>query len=130
MLNKSLVQILFATIALSTLGACVTTSTDPSVLLQAVDAIELAERAAAEEHAPLELEEARELREQAEIFVEEGETADAVRWVERATLQARLAVARAEGSIARSELEQKRRELQQLEAELQESFGDAMEPGR
>lgn len=113
--------------ALLALAGCVTTPTDPNLLLQADDAIELAQAAGARDHAPLELDEALELREQAATRVEADETAEANRLTERAALQARLAIVRAEGARARSELERKRRSLDALRDELREGFGDAIE---
>ena len=113
--------------ALLTLAGCVTTPTDPNLLLEADDAIALAEKTDARDHAPLELDEALELRQQAAAMIEEDEAATAVRLAERAALQARLAIVRAEGAQARSELERKRQALNELESELREAFGDAIE---
>jgi len=109
------------------LGGCASTPTDPDLLLQADDAIELAQAADARDHAPLELDEALELRAQAASMVEDDETAAATRLTERAALQAQLALIRAEGSRARGELERKRNELDELKGELREAFGDAIE---
>jgi len=49
--------------------------------------------------------------------------------VERATLQARLAVARAQGSITRSELEQRRDDYQRLRDEMTDAFGNRVLEG-
>jgi len=112
------------------MSGCATTEVDPDVLLEADDAIGLAERAGASDYAPLELGEAVELRGAAAGHVAAGEPVPAARMVERAALQARLAIVRAEGARARSELQQARDELQRLRSELREAFGGRIEPDR
>lgn len=116
-------------LALLALVGCVTTPADPDILLEADDAIELAQRSGARDHAPLELDEALELRNRAAAMIEADEAGSATRMAERAALQARLAIVRAEGARARSELERKRSDLQRLEAELRDDFGDAIDLG-
>ena len=118
-----------ALLALLTLTACATTPTDPDILLEADDAIELAQRTGARDHAPLELDEALELRNQAAAKIEADEAGEATRLAERAAMQARLAIVRAEGARARSELDRKREDLERLRNELRESFGDAIDAG-
>jgi len=113
--------------ALLALTGCVTTPADPDLLLEADDAIRLAEEADARDQAPLELDEALELRKQAAAMIEDDEAASATRLAERAALQARLAIVRAEGARARSELERERQALDALKSELREDFGDAIE---
>lgn len=113
--------------ALLTLAGCATTPADPNLLLEADDAIELAQQAGARDHAPLELDEALALRRQAAAMVEEDEAEAAARLAERAALQARLAIVRAEGAQARGELQRKRDDLDELRNELREAFGDAIE---
>ncbi|MDT8450177.1 MAG: hypothetical protein RQ847_08365 [Wenzhouxiangellaceae bacterium] len=112
------------------LAGCATSRVDPSVLMGADDAIEMAEAADAADHAPLELEEARSLRARAGEMAEQKEPEAARRLAERAALQARLALARARGSAARTELERKRSELEQLRARLQDAYGSALEEQR
>lgn len=113
---------------LALLTGCATTEVDPDVLLEADDAIALAGRAGAPEFAPLELEEAVELRDAAAEHVAADEPVPAARMVERAALQARLAIVRAEGAQARIELQRSRDELQRLRSELREAFGERLEP--
>lgn len=127
MLNdlKSVILIL----ALLALVGCATTPADPDILLEADDAIELAQRNGARDHAPLELDEALELRNRAAAMIEDDEADQATRMAARAALQARLAIVRAEGSRARGELERKRSDLQRLEAQLRDDFGDAIDLG-
>lgn len=127
MLNdpKTVIMIL----ALLALAGCATTPADPDILLEADDAIELAQRTGARDYAPLELDEALELRNQAAAMIEADEAGQATRMAERAALQARLAIVRAEGARARGELERKRSDLQRLEAELRDAFGDAIDLG-
>ncbi|MCA1778575.1 MAG: DUF4398 domain-containing protein [Xanthomonadaceae bacterium] len=108
-------------------AGCATTPPDPALLLEAEEAIELAERAEAQRHASLELAEARELYATAQALIAQDEAEAATRMAERTTLQARLAVARSRGAILRAELNLKRDELQRLEADLRDSFGDAIE---
>ncbi|MGK7294878.1 MAG: DUF4398 domain-containing protein [Candidatus Wenzhouxiangella sp. M2_3B_020] len=109
------------------LAGCATTDADPEILLEADDAIALAQRAGASDHAPLELDEAMELRSEAAQAVSEDEPVEASRLVQRAALQARLAIVRAEGARARAELERKRAELEALRDELRDAFGDAID---
>lgn len=117
------------TLALLALVGCATTPADPDILLEADDAIELAQRSGARDHAPLELDEALELRNRAAAMIEDDEADQATRMAARAALQARLAIVRAEGSRARGELERKRSDLQRLEAQLRDDFGDAIDLG-
>ena len=125
MLNKIKTASLLS--ALLALTGCATTPADPNLLLEADDAIELALETGARDHAPLEVDEALDLRDQASAMIEENEASAASRLAARAALQARLALVRAEGSRARSELERKRNALDTLKAELRDDFGDAIE---
>ena len=116
--------VIAATVVLS---GCATTDADPEILLEADDAIALAQRAGASDHAPLELDEAMELRAEAAQAVSEDEPVEAGRMVQRAAQQARLAIVRAEGARARAELERKRAELEALRDELRDAFGDRID---
>lgn len=122
-------SLILAVLALATLAGCATTPADPDILLEADDAIELAQRTGARDHAPLELDEALELRGQAAARIEADEAGEATRLAERAAMQARLAIVRAEGARARSELDRKRQDLERLQSELRDSFGDAIDAG-
>lgn len=108
-------------------AGCATTEVDPDILLEADDAIALAARAGASDFAPLELEEAVELRDAAAAHVAAGEPVLASRAVQRAALQARLAIVRAEGAQARAELQRSREELERLRNELREAFGSRID---
>ena len=130
MLNKlKRITAIFCLPSLLALAGCVTTPADPDILLEADDAIELAQRTGARDHAPLELDEALALREQAAARIEADEAGAATRLAERAATQARLAIVRAEGARARNELERKRQDLERLTDELRQAFGDAIEAG-
>jgi len=120
---------ILAVLALATLAGCATTPADPDILLEADDAIELAQRTGARDHAPLELDEALALRDQAAASIEADRAAEATRLAERAAMQARLAIVRAEGARARSELDRKRQGLDRLHDELRQAFGDAIDTG-
>ena len=122
MLNKPLLLIIPALL----LSACATRDVDPNVLLETDDALELAVRAGAEDHAPLELNEARQLAEQARDLAEQGESEDAARIARRAVLQSRLAVVRAEGAVARGDLERRLEQYRALRDELVDAFGPAV----
>ncbi|HMB38452.1 MAG TPA: DUF4398 domain-containing protein [Wenzhouxiangellaceae bacterium] len=128
-LLKSFLALFLTLLALLTLAGCATTPADPDILLEADDAIELAQRTGARDHAPLELDAALELRNQAAARIEADEATAATRLAERAAVQARLAIVRAEGGRARSELERKRQDLERLENELRQAFGDAIDAG-
>ncbi len=126
--NK-LLESAMALLAIVLLAGCATTPADPDILLEADDAIELAQRTGARDHAPLELDEALELRNQAATRIQADEAVAATRLAERAAIQARLAIVRAEGSRARSELDRKRGDLERLRDELRQAFGDAIDAG-
>lgn len=120
---------LSALLAVLMLAGCATTPADPDILLEADDAIELAQRSGARDHAPLELDEAIELRNEAAARLAADEADEAIRMAERAATQARLAIVRAEGARARGELERKRQDLERLRNELRQAFGDAIDVG-
>lgn len=126
MLNDSPL-ILFALLAALLVAGCATTEVDPDILFEADDAIALAERAGASDFAPLELEEAVELRDAAATHIAAGEPVLASRAVQRAALQARLAIVRAEGAKERAELQRSRDELQRLRTELRDAFGSRLD---
>lgn len=126
---QMLLKPILALLALLALAGCATTPADPDILLEADDAIELAQRTGARDHAPLELDEALDLRNQAAAAIEADEAGQATRLAERAAMQARLAIVRAEGARERSDLDRKRQELDRLRRELRESFGDAIDAG-
>lgn len=116
-------------IALLVLAGCASTPVDPDILLEPDDAIALAQRAGARDHAPLELDQAIELRHRAAESIAADKEGEAVQLAARAAMQARLAIVRAEGARARSELERKRQDLARLQTELREVFGDAIDAG-
>ena len=129
---KKLNPLRFRSFALTVLAcllltACATSLPDPALLIPADDAIGLAEDAGARTHAPLELDEALALRQRAEALLDEGETEAAVRHVEQAVLQARLAGVRTRGALARQTLAEQRATLDMLEEDLREAFGDAID---
>ena len=108
---------------------CASTPPDPALLIPADEAIGLAEDAGARIHAPLELDEAIELRDAAQSLMDEDETEAAVRQVEQAVLKARLATVRTRGALARQELAEQRATLEMLEEDLRAAFGDAIDLG-
>jgi hypothetical protein len=111
------------------LGGCASREVSPDLLLEARDAIDLAVAAGAEDHAPLELGEARDWIGQAETAVEAGDAMATGFLVERAALQARLAVVRAEASKLRADLERRRDQYQSLRKELTDAYGDRVLEG-
>jgi len=126
-MRSSICAMTLATLLL--LAGCASREVSPDILLEAEDAIALAVAAGAEDHAPLELGEARDWIAQADAAVEAGDASAAAYLVERATLQARLAIARAQGSITRSELEQRRDDYQRLRDEMTDAFGNRVLEG-
>lgn len=110
-------------------AGCATTKVSPDALAGADDAIELARNAGARDRAPLELDEALSLRQQAQALADQKEGLAATRMAERAALQARLAIVRAEGAAARAELERERAELDALRRELEAEFGADFDAG-
>mgnify|MGYP006441714469 CR=1 FL=1 len=127
--ERSVILPMLAVLAVLALPGCATTPADPDILLEADDAIELAKRVGARDYAPLELDKALALRDQAADLIQADEAGEATRLAERAAVQARLAIVRAEGGRARSELERRRQNLDRLRGELREDFGDAIEAG-
>lgn len=121
-------NVILAAALLLVVAGCATPKADPAVLLEADDAIELAMRTGARDHAPLELDEALELRRRAAAALEERGDDSPALLAERAALQARLAIVRADGSRVRNELERKQAELRRLHQDLTREFGDAMGP--
>lgn len=119
---QSLLALMLAALVL--MSGCASRKPSPDLLLEAEDAIALAIAAGAPEHAPLELDEARRWRDQAADAIAAGDATATAYLVERAALQARLAVVRAEAAIARAELEQRRGEFAILREELRQAFGD------
>ena len=108
-------------------AGCASTPPDPSLLKAAEESIALAEQSGAAERAPLELENAYELYHAAQAQLQEEETEAAIRYAERAGLQARLALARAQGAAAREELQKRREAFTKLESELRDAFGEELE---
>jgi len=125
--NPKQISAILALMMLVTITGCASTPVDPGILLEADDAIELAQRTGARDHAPLELDEALELRNQAAGRIAADEADAAARLAERAAMQARLAIVRAEGARARNELDRKRNDLDRLNNELHQAFGDAID---
>ncbi|NKI35692.1 DUF4398 domain-containing protein [Wenzhouxiangella sp. XN79A] len=115
-------------LAVLLLTACATTPPDPALLRPAEDALALAEQAGAVEHAPLELEEAREYYEQAVAALEAEELAAVTRHVEMTEVQARLAIVRSRGARARELLAERRAEYDSLRAELVDIYGERIQP--
>lgn len=109
------------------LSACATAPPDPALLIPADDAIGIAEDADARVHAPLELDEAIALRDQAQALMNEGETEIAIQRVEQAVLRARLAVVRTRGAQARQNLAEQRATLDMLIEDLRAAYGDQIE---
>lgn len=109
------------------LTACATTPPDPALLHPAEEALALAEQAGAVEHAPLELEEAREYYQQAVEALAAEDLARVGREVEMAEVQARLAIVRSRGAEARELLAQRRAEYTELRDELIDVFGDQLQ---
>lgn len=108
------------------LTACATTPPDPALLEPAEDALALAEQAGAVEHAPLELEEAREYYQQAVAALQAEDLAAVARHVEMTEVQARLAIVRSRGAEARELLAERRADYEALRDELVDIFGDRL----
>lgn len=100
------------------LQSCAAKGPASAVISEARIEISLARRAGAEELAPGELDEARDLISQAESALADGEVEKATHLAEMALLKARYARLKASYKRAREELERERAELEALRAEL------------
>lgn len=118
---------LLSLLAALLLSACATTPPDPALLRPAEEALALAEQAGAVEHAPLELEEARDYYERSVAALEAEEFGAVTRNVEMAEVQARLAIVRTRGALARERLADRRGAYESLREELIDVFGDRLE---
>ncbi len=118
--------VLLSTLLALLLTACATTPPDPALLRPAEDALALAEQAGAVEHAPLELEEAREYYEQAVTALEAEQLAALAHHVEMTEVQARLAIVRSRGAKARELLADRRADYEALRDDLVDIYGDRL----
>lgn len=125
-MHPTLARASAAAVLAALLSACATVPPDPALLRPAEEALALAEQAGAVEHAPLELEDAREYYQRAVDALAAEELDVVTRQVEMAEVQARLAIVRSRGAEARQVLAQRRADYAELRDELIEVFGDEL----
>lgn len=106
------------------LAACATTPPpSPGLSAGAQRALEGAEAAGAQEHAPLELRFAREKVEAAREASRLEDYAQAQRLLEQAEVDAELALSRTRAEQSRIEVERLREEVRQLRQSIADNFG-------
>jgi len=118
------ILLLLAALLTTVLAGCATLPPDPTLLDNARNAIEQAERAGAQEYSPLELRFARERLVSAEAVLAEGDGNLARRLADESELDAQLALARTRAALTRAELAERQRALDELKNDLREAFGE------
>lgn len=110
------------------IAACATTPPDPSILQNAQTAINRAETAGGNDHAPLELRLAARRLALAQEELDGGNIKGARHLADQAEIEAQLALARTRAALMRLDLEAKRQEYEALKAELIELYGEEVLP--
>lgn len=121
---QQLLKLAFALALCGALAACATTPTDLSVLDNARLAIQRAETAGANDHAPLELRLANRRLTLAEEVLNEGNRIGARHLADQAEIEAQLALARTRAALARLRLQDKQLGFETLKTELVELYGE------
>ena len=116
--------VITATLALM-LAACASRPPSESLFSNARGAIEMAERAGAAEHAPVELRFAREKLRAANTLVDTGDHQEAEWRLAEAEINAELALAKARAAKARQRSVDARHKLEQVRRDIRETFGEA-----
>lgn len=109
------------------LAACATPPPGPEVFDAAEQAIAAAERAGAEELAPVELQFARERLALARRGMENGKVEPAMYAIEQSEINAELAIEQSRTAQLRREVNEARRANESLRAELRASYGEAFQ---
>jgi hypothetical protein len=120
---KNLVLILI----LLTLGACMPVRPDPEIFQSAESAIATAEKAGADEHAPVEIRRAREKLSIARQAMENRDYNYAVYQVEESEINAVMATEQSRTAMVRRQVNELRRSNELLLEELQNNFGEAFQ---
>ncbi len=122
MLRKILLLIL-----LLGLSACAATKPDPSAFNAAEEAIAAAERAGAEELAPVELRFAREKLDNARRGMESKQYDIALWLIEESEINSELAIEKSRGALERRKVNELRRENEIRREELRANYGEDFE---
>ena len=101
------------------LAACASTPPPTGLLEEAATAVERAEQAGAEEHAPIELRFAREKLSGARLATDDGDNEKAWMLSEQSIINAELAVAKTAAAIARAAARAQQQANDELRAELE-----------
>ena len=110
------------------LAACATTPVDPGLLDNAEQAIERAQAAGGNEHAPLELRLAARRLAEARQAIVDGDGQTARHRADEAEIEAQLALARTRAALARRTLADRRDALAALRQQLVEIYGTEVLP--
>lgn len=119
-----MIRQLLVILPVSLLVACATPKPDPSAFRAAEDAIAAAERAGAEELAPVELRFAREKLESAHRGMDSKQYDVALWLVEESEINSELAIEQSRAALARRKANELRRENEILREELRANYGE------
>jgi len=109
------------------LVSCTVAKPGPDVFANAEQGIEAAERAGAEEFAPVELRFAREKLDEARRGVEQRKYEVALYLVEESEINSELAIEQSRAAQSRRKVNELRRANEMLREELRATYGDAIE---
>ena len=107
--------------------SCVTTAPDPDAVASAERAIQAAERAGAEELAPVELRFAREKLESAKLGMEKSKYTVAMYLIEQSEINSELAIEQSRAAQSRRKVNELRRSNEVLREELESTYGESFQ---
>ena len=117
-------RLIFAAALAALLAACATTKPDPAAFAAAEEAITVAERAGAEELAPMELRFAREKLESARKGMDSKQYDIAFWLIEESEINSELAIEKSRTAKLRRKANELRRENEVLREELSANYGE------
>ena len=107
--------------------SCTSTQPGPDAFRSAEQGILAAERAGAEELAPVELRFAREKLDEARLGMELRDYAKAIYLIEESEINAELAIEQSRAAQSRRKVNELRRANEMLKEEMEENFGESFE---
>ncbi|NIM69990.1 MAG: DUF4398 domain-containing protein [Xanthomonadales bacterium] len=108
-------------------ASCASVKPGPAAFDSAAQAIAAAERAGAEELAPVELRFAREKLAEAQRGMEQGKYDIALYLIEESEINSELAIELSRTAQSRRRVNEQRRELELMREQLESEFGEAFE---
>lgn len=109
------------------LGSCATAKPGPDAFADAERAIELAVRAGAEEHSPVELRFAREKLEEAKLGMERKQYDKAIYLIEQSEINSELAIEKTKAAEIRAEVTDLARQNEILREDFESTYGEDFE---